>query len=1180
MPSIRDQLKSSREHRKLVFPQRVTTTENGKSIQVFKRNSADFSPTFLKYLKSGQISTPIHNSALVTATEPTKKRNKRFVQQETNKDMIKSVVGSRESYQVVDIHYKCVYFNSETSRWVNCTMKPIQYKLSIPILNNLIQYASSRRQSTLLYKFKTGENEGGEPILDYTPIEHFLKSIQSTCRTKNALKTDLKQLSSTLRAEEMKHNKDDTKLEVLKNKIKSNKSLLLEFSSKFSTKMSSGALVQDLDKICFETDKSITSDSFKLIGLECVVRSEEFEATGIGGVNAGDIPQADERQAKHFTTNIIENDITNDHEIHPDAFKKRTGIVFCPNSCLATIVLYSMFRDNAESDETPRVRWIQGVKVRQSKLLLSRSEKIEREYGVKCDDLSYDLISRVTEVNFLPDGSLRLTFNEMEKFLKLYSQPMMVQNPLGRKLYEFKPKLIGKEETRPVIMSVSHQNHTRMVGNSQQEAQTFQHAFKKSKNSNDLIESTTNRCQYNIRTEFDNPLMVLTENTDHSMEEIAETLVKTIIEENDKHEMELMAREEESKKGKKKRYKKRNDFNDQKYLRIHFVGDAIERLLLILKENHHIIAGNLKIGQGNSIKTFDIRHKKTLMCVGNLCLSEQLMEHELKVQTIITNLDHMKLFNEWYGNIYKNLFRKEHLTKYGENWVEIAWGLRCQPLGFSEKTKRECIGSFDVNKSYTHLLANEMKDIPVFDAFCDFLKFNWDKNIDSLEDNTFYIIKRIENKEYSASHSIIMDKTFNMYCGKLLKEAKELLPSLDFDIISHCEPKSAVSVDFAPIITELYDGSGSKMPTQQKKFVINCLLGCLDQNKRTKRSAEWYEDVDEARANNTDDYFNPTILTTSGSEWQEDIERRELEKQIESLNLKLEFEQKELDQSKNNEKGRIIEKIMKNEREIRSIQHYIDHNDWEDEWNGKQIKRGLVNETKSIELDTIEEEWRLTESKTNETNKLEKEIRKRDCNVHSIQYDIRRKQDELERKNKVDYLEKLEWIIACEKGENKGKRYNTNIIDEIESLQNLVNVQGLDDELKDKILYHYWNWQNYKIEEEEEKTDKEDEFDEFDIELDADLIESLNKYEQSPSKHEEADSWRRYTSEELKARKHIYIVQTKKTTHHMTDGFLPVALLKYQLQRLVVLRMWKRIEDSADHVPIGVKTDCIFVSAT
>ena len=326
-----------------------------------------------------------------------------------------------------------------------------------------------------------------------------------------------------------------------------------------------------------------------------------------------------------------------------------------------------------------------------------------------------------------------------------------------------------------------------------------------------------------------------------------------------------------------------------------------------------------------------------------------------------------------------------------------------------------------------------------------------------------------------------------------------MLPSLDFAIISYCEPKCAISVDFAPIITELYDGNGSAMPTQHKKFVINCLLGCLDQHKRTRRSAEWYEDVDEARANNSDKYFNPTVLTMNGSEWEEDIARKKLEIQIESLKLKLE------------------------------------------------------------------------QTNINEASK-------RDCDAHSIQSDIQRKQDELERSHKSDYLEKLESIIASEKDpQNTGKRYNADIIDEVEALQNLVKAQGLDDEQRDKILYYYWNWENYTNSAKEETSNDDEE--QFYNELDEDMIESLNKCSESLSKHEQADSWRRFTSEELKAKKHIYIVQTNKTTHHMTDGFLPIALLKYQLQRMVVLRMWKQIEDSANLVPIGVKTDCIFVAS-
>ena len=172
MPSITNQLKHSRDQRKFVYPKKVNT-ENGKSVQVFKKNSTDFILKFLESLKKGLITTPLHNSALVTATQSTKTRNKRFVQQENNKDMLKSVGAKRESYQVVDIYYKIAHFNSETRRWDHYTKQPTEYKLSIPVLNKLIEYATSRRQSTLLYKFQVGQKEGGEPILDYTPLENF-----------------------------------------------------------------------------------------------------------------------------------------------------------------------------------------------------------------------------------------------------------------------------------------------------------------------------------------------------------------------------------------------------------------------------------------------------------------------------------------------------------------------------------------------------------------------------------------------------------------------------------------------------------------------------------------------------------------------------------------------------------------------------------------------------------------------------------------------------------------------------------------------------------------------------------------------------------------------------------------------------------------------------------------------
>jgi len=155
------------------------------------------------------------------------------------------------------------------------------------------------------------------------------------------------------------------------------------------------------------------------------------------------------------------------------------------------------------------------------------------------------------------------------------------------------------------------------------------------------------------------------------------------------------------------------------------------------------------------------------------------------------------------------------------------------------------------------------------------------------------------------------------------------------------------------------------------------------------------------------------------------------------------------------------------------------------------------------------------------------------------------------------------------------------MVDEIEALQKLINGQKLNEEHKEEIQYIYWNWfrqnrdecENDGTDYNDDEADESDESDEeeFYTELDKTMKESLEKYEK-------ADSWRKYTVEQLKADRQMWIVQTKKVTCKMTDGFLPISLLKYQLQRLVILRMWKRIETTSDLVPIGVKTDCIFVA--
>jgi hypothetical protein len=57
---------------------------------------------------------------------------------------------------------------------------------------------------------------------------------------------------------------------------------------------------------------------------------------------------------------------------------------------------------------------------------------------------------------------------------------------------------------------------------------------------------------------------------------------------------------------------------------------------------------------------------------------------------------------------------------------------------------------------------------------------------------------------------------------------------------------------------------------------------------------------------------------------------------------------------------------------------------------------------------------------------------------------------------------------------------------------------------------------------------------------------------------------------------HINVIEQKESTFN--QGFLPFSVMKYNLQRLSLLKLWDRIEKTGTLLPFGVKTDSIFVA--
>ena len=56
---------------------------------------------------------------------------------------------------------------------------------------------------------------------------------------------------------------------------------------------------------------------------------------------------------------------------------------------------------------------------------------------------------------------------------------------------------------------------------------------------------------------------------------------------------------------------------------------------------------------------------------------------------------------------------------------------------------------------------------------------------------------------------------------------------------------------------------------------------------------------------------------------------------------------------------------------------------------------------------------------------------------------------------------------------------------------------------------------------------------------------------------------------------HVNVNRKRSSTY--SQGFLPISVMKYNCQRVSLLKMWNRIERSGTLLPVGVKTDSIFV---
>jgi hypothetical protein len=145
-----------------------------------------------------------------------------------------------------------------------------------------------------------------------------------------------------------------------------------------------------------------------------------------------------------------------------------------------------------------------------------------------------------------------------------------------------------------------------------------------------------------------------------------------------------------------------------------------------------------------------------------------------------------------------------------------------------------------------------------------------------------------------------------------------------------------------------------------------------------------------------------------------------------------------------------------------------------------------------------------------------------------------------------------------------------------------IDMEG-DDETKAEVK-SLENMKNYLLGEDSKLTDEQKAFidtkrttweeEEQINELNINILEHLTEFEEM----DRTDQQLAKMSQRYAKVRSVYVNMYKQPKRFMGDGFLWISLLKYQMARLGLLKLWKEIEASDELVPIGVKTDCIFVA--
>ena len=777
------------------------------TIRTYRRDTRNLTAAFSKKLKEGLVLTPTHGYIVESA-----RLKKQPIAEERIKTMnvktkalreIRTIGKSRDSHKALQKDLKKDFerhtrdndkFHNVFLRFI-CESEKVKgviiaheykytAKITSPVIRALVRCATSRTLDELKYDFKKDER-----TITYDSIVAFLTFVRKRV---------------------FAHTPDEQLRQALTN------------------------LATEIDDYM---NPQLENRSGTLVGIHIKMSKAYKTFEEFSPPLPEENPLALTSGGRFFYSEYLTNDITMDRDDHMMMnFETHTGLIFRENSCLASAMLYICFADGGRPVWCREDRF---TEKRQSGKMKSTALPVP----------TYESLAALCGGVINEDGSLVLSLRQIEPFLEMYRTHCYCVSTNGKMTFcRIHPR---KKEVMPILRLVQHHEHVRLIdySHNQKLIQSFDYQFLKlpqvKKQHTDLMRwdfdveadmviglNDDAYHSFDIRSSFEKPLLALYDPSRGG--DLASEHATAIRNELIRVADDITIDETNAKK-------------KSVYGTIHYPTDCT-RLLVELKTKYGIVGGRLVAGgcaQSGSIHKFKIQHKHITLSVGNVVNSKMMKTmtttHQQDATRSMTSLEDIDVFNKHYRVEYEKLLCRNLLSKYSSNFLTVLRQLRCSPLGFTiGGTASGCI---DQNKAYSTLLCYDMKQFPVFDEGCDFIRC---EGCDAFDDYTLYVVKSIDGCRYSIPQRIILDKSICLYYGIVLKKAIDQLGVLPFHVWAYCRPRRIVSLDFADDMNKLYDDKS--VPIECKKNIVNCLLGCLDKFIVSKRFAEWHSNEGEANS--------------------------------------------------------------------------------------------------------------------------------------------------------------------------------------------------------------------------------------------------------------------------------------------------------------------------------------------